>query len=302
MVRSKYRRFRHHAPGDVVFDVILYVFIALFLVFILYPLLYILAASFTEPEDVYAGHISLFIKNFSITAYKRVFANETIWHGYLNTIYYSLLMVIAVIGFNFPASYAMSRKELRGRTFFIIFFCIPLYFGGGIVPLYVLVRGIGLYNNVLALILPYAFSFSNVVLIRTYMTTAIPEDVQEAAKIDGAGYTRIFFQIVLPLSGPILSIIALFALVGMWNSYYSALVFLSDESKNPLQLVLRSILLEQDVSDMTGSDTSTTYEQAILAEALKYSSIVVSTLPILVIYPFFSRFFEKGIMVGSLKG
>ena len=134
------------------------------------------------------------------------------------------------------------------------------------------------------------------------MSTAIPEEIHEAAKIDGASYTRIFFSIILPLSGPIMSIIALFALVGMWNSYYSALVFLSDESKNPLQLVLRTILLEQDVSDMVGSGMETTYEQALLTESLKYSSIIVSTLPILIIYPFFSRFFEKGIMVGSIKG
>lgn len=298
----KTEKMRRCSVGDIVFDVILYICIAIFLVFILYPLLYIVAASFTDPEDVYAGNISLIITDFSVKSYERVFQNQAIWHGYLNTIYYSLLMVVTVVVVNFLASYAMSRKELRGRMALTIFFCIPLYFSGGIVPLYMLIRSIGLYNNEWALVLPSAFSFSNVILIRTYMSTAIPEEIHEAAKIDGASYTRIFFSIILPLSGPIMSIIALFALVGMWNSYYSALVFLSDESKNLLQLVLRTILLEQDVSDMVGSGMETTYEQALLTESLKYSSIIVSTLPILIIYPFFSRFFEKGIMVGSIKG
>jgi putative aldouronate transport system permease protein len=287
------------------FDFILYILLAIFLIIIIYPLLYVVAASFTDPLNVYVGKISIIIKEFSIKAYSRILQNESILIGYRNTILYAILSIALTLAVNFAAAYPMSIKNLLFKKFLTIFFCVPLYISGGLIPSYLLIRAIGLYDTFWAIILPSCFSFWNVVLIRTFIKTAVPTELQEAAEIDGAGYFKIFFNIVLPLCIPVIAIISLFTLVGCWNSYYSALVYISSESKYPLQLVLRTILLEQDISNLTNSSggvMESQFEQATLREALKYSCIVVSTVPLLILYPFFSRYFEKGMLVGSLKG
>jgi putative aldouronate transport system permease protein len=292
--------------GDLKSSIIIYVILGVFTLIMAYPLLYVISCSFSDPAEVYAGNVILFPKGLSFASYEKVFQNKNILTGYGNTIYYTLVGTIISMVLSFTAAYPLSRKDMAGRGFFMTIFVITMFFSGGLIPLYLVVNNLNLIDTIWGFILPGCLGVWNVIVIRTYISSSIPYELQESAMMDGAGGFTLFFRIIIPLCKPILAVMMLFYIVGYWNSYFNALIFISDEQKFPLQMILRNILIEQDISKMVGGggggSQETLFQQAMLSESIKYSSIIVSTVPILCIYPFIAKYFEKGLLVGSLKG
>ncbi|CQR58341.1 carbohydrate ABC transporter permease [Paenibacillus riograndensis] len=294
--------------GDKLFLISTYVYLCLALVVVVYPLVYILSASISSPQDVNSGAMWLFPKNVTLDGYKLVFENPKIWNGYLNTIIYTVLGTLLNLAVTLPASYALSRSDFVGRQLFMAFILFTMFFSGGLVPTYLLVKNLGLINSMGALILPVAASVWNIVVARTFFQTTIPKELQEAAHIDGCTNLKLFIRIILPLSAPIVAVMALFYGVGHWNSYFPSLIYLNDEAKYPLQMVLRQILVLQEMSAETtgaainGEVAMAMNSKAETASLIKYGVIVVSTLPIVAVYPFLQRYFVQGVMIGSVKG
>lgn len=276
--------------------------IALILIVILVtvPLLYVLLGSFLQPNILLTKGISFNPEHWSLDGYIRIFEDGTIMRGYLNSIFYAVGFTLVSIVFTVLAGYSLSVDDLAGKKFFMIFFLIAMFFNGGMIPTYLVVRSLGLINTPWAIILPGAVGVWNIVLTRTYFK-ALPNELKEAARIDGASDLMIFWKVILPLSKPIIFVIALFAFIGQWNSYFQAMIYLDDRSLYPLQLVLREILIQNEVQPGMIADQLARAEMQKLAEMIKYSSIVVASLPLLIMYPFFQKYFEKGVMVGSLK-
>ncbi|UQZ33572.1 sugar ABC transporter permease [Paenibacillus sp. PK3_47] len=294
--------------GDKLFLISTYIYLCLALVVVLYPLIYILSASISSPQDVNSGAMWLFPKNVTLDGYKLVFENPKIWNGYLNTIIYTVLGTLLNLAVTLPASYALSRSDFVGRNLFMGIILFTMFFSGGLVPTYLLVKNLGLINSMGALILPVAASVWNIVVARTFFQTTIPKELQEAAHIDGCTNLKLFIRIILPLSAPIVAVMALFYGVGHWNSYFPSLIYLNDEAKYPLQMVLRQILVLQEMSAETtgaainGEVAVAMNNKAETASLIKYGVIVVSTLPIVAVYPFLQRYFVQGVMIGSVKG
>ena len=284
-----------------IFDVIVYLIMALVCVIVIVPLLFVLANSLSDPEYVYFGEVGLIPRGFTFSTYEKVltYNNFQIVTGFWNSVKYTVLGTAISIILTFFAAYPLSRKDLKGRGFFMTLFIITMFFNGGLIPTFIIVRGLGLYNTAFGFILPGALSVYNMIIVRTYMMTGVPWEVQEAAMIDGASSFWLFFRIVLPLCTPILAIMLLFYGVGYWNSYYNALIYLQDSAKAPIQMVLKSLFDQSQSSGVGGSDI---VEQAKLTAAMQFTVIVVAMLPIMVIYPFLQKYFEKGMMIGSLKG
>lgn len=274
---------------------------ALVCVIVIVPLLFVLANSLSDPEYVYFGEVGLIPRGFTFSTYEKVltYNNFQIVTGFWNSVKYTVLGTAISIILTFFAAYPLSRKDLKGRGFFMTLFIITMFFNGGLIPTFIIVRGLGLYNTAFGFILPGALSVYNMIIVRTYMMTGVPWEVQEAAMIDGASSFWLFFRIVLPLCTPILAIMLLFYGVGYWNSYYNALIYLQDSAKAPIQMVLKSLFDQSQSSGVGGSDI---VEQAKLTAAMQFTVIVVAMLPIVVIYPFLQKYFEKGMMIGSLKG
>ncbi|RAW13974.1 MULTISPECIES: carbohydrate ABC transporter permease [Paenibacillus] len=284
-----------------------YIYLTIALVIVLYPLLYIISASISDPKFVSSGEMWLLPKGITFEGYARVFENTNIWIGYKNTIIYTVLGTLVNLMVTLPAAYALSRSDFVGRGFFMAMFMVTMFFSGGLVPSYLLVKDLGMVNSIWALILPGAASIWNIIVCRTFFQSTIPKELQEAAHIDGCTNTRLFIRIVLPLSMPIIAVMALFYGVGHWNSYFSAMIYLNDSSKYPLQLFLRQILVLQEMAAQGGGaiDTSSATamnSKAEIAALVKYAVIIVSTLPVIAIYPFLQRYFVQGVMIGSVKG
>lgn len=294
--------------GDKLFLISTYIYLGLALLVVLYPLIYILSASISSPQDVNSGAMWLFPKNVTLDGYKLVFENPKIWNGYWNTIVYTVVGTLVNLAVTLPASYALSRSDFVGRQLFMGLILFTMFFSGGIVPTYLLVKNLGLINSMWALILPVAASVWNIVVARTFFQTTIPKELQEAAHIDGCTNLKLFIRIILPLSAPIVAVMALFYGVSHWNSYFPSLIYLNDEAKYPLQMVLRQILVLQEMSAETtgasinGEVASAMNNKAETASLIKYGVIVVSTLPIVAVYPFLQRYFVQGVMIGSVKG
>ncbi|WP_438495039.1 carbohydrate ABC transporter permease [Paenibacillus sp. IHBB 3054] len=294
--------------GDKLFLISTYIYLCLALVVVLYPLIYILSASISSPQDVNSGAMWLFPKNVTLDGYKLVFENPKIWNGYLNTIIYTAVGTLLNLAVTLPASYALSRSDFVGRQLFMGIILFTMFFSGGLVPTYLLIKNLGLINSMGALILPVAASVWNIVVARTFFQTTIPKELQEAAHIDGCTNLKLFIRIILPLSAPIVAVMALFYGVGHWNSYFPSLIYLNDEAKYPLQMVLRQILVLQEMSaETTGAAINSEVAMAMNSKAetaslIKYGVIVVSTLPIVAVYPFLQRYFVQGVMIGSVKG
>ncbi|AIQ20579.1 sugar ABC transporter permease [Paenibacillus sp. FSL H7-0357] len=294
--------------GDKLFLISTYIYLCLALVVVLYPLIYILSASISSPQDVNSGAMWLFPKNVTLDGYRLVFENPKIWNGYLNTIIYTAAGTLLNLAVTLPASYALSRSDFVGRQLFMGIILFTMFFSGGLVPTYLLVKNLGLINSMGALILPVAASVWNIVVARTFFQTTIPKELQEAAHIDGCTNLKLFIRIILPLSAPIVAVMALFYGVGHWNSYFPSLIYLNDEAKYPLQMVLRQILVLQEMSaETTGAAINSEVAMAMNSKAetaslIKYGVIVVSTLPIVAVYPFLQRYFVQGVMIGSVKG
>ncbi|WP_062105913.1 carbohydrate ABC transporter permease [Bacillus niameyensis] len=291
--------------SDKIFKVCNYIFLTIALLIVLYPIIFIVSASISNPRFVNSGEMWLWPKGFNIEGYKMVFENKSIWNGYKNTIIYTLVGTAINLFVTIPGAYALSRKDLVGRGFMMAILVITMFISGGLIPSYLLIKNLGMINTIWALVIPGAASVYNVIVCRTFFQTSIPGELAESAKIDGASNFTLFTKIVVPLSAPIIAVMGLFYGVGHWNSYFGAMIYLKDQDLYPLQLVLRQILVLQEMSgEMTmNSATAELMEhQATVADTVKYAVIIIATLPLVVIYPFMQRFFVKGVMIGSVKG
>lgn len=291
---------------DKVFLAFVYLILTVALVIVAYPLIYILSASISNPTIVAAGEMWLLPKDITFEGYRRVFQDSSIWNGYLNTVIYTVVGTLVNLVVTLPAAYALSRRDFIGRNLFMILFIVTMFFGGGLVPTYLVVRSLGLVDSMWALILPGATSVWNLIVCRTFFQSSIPRELQEAAEIDGCSNFRLYFRIVLPLSTALIAVMALFFGVGHWNNYFSAMIYLNQQEKYPLQLVLRQILVLQQMSAQAGTIDATMASslnnKAEVAALVKYAVIIVATLPIIAVYPFLQRYFVQGVMIGSVKG
>ncbi len=286
---------------DKILMIIGYVILGLFIVAIVLPVVYIILASFVDPITLQNSGLTFDFSKWTLMAYERVMSNKQIWVGFRNALFYSIAFTIISTVITLLAAYPMSRSDFKGRGFFNLLFVITMYFGGGLIPTYLLISDLGMLDTIWAILIPPAFSVWNMIVARTYYL-GIPKDLQEAAEIDGASEMVYFFQILLPVCMPIIATIAMWQFVGMWNSYFDAMIYLNDENKKPLQLVLRSILIQNQPEPGMVSDMQSTAARAQLAELLKYATIIISSLPLMIMYPFFQKYFDSGIMAGAVKG
>ncbi|RAV14405.1 carbohydrate ABC transporter permease [Paenibacillus contaminans] len=291
--------------SDRLFNIANKCFLLIVLIAVLYPLVYVISASISDPIYVNQGKMWLFPRGITFEGYQRVFQNPEIWSGYRNTVLYTLGGTLINLLFTVPAAYALSRKDFKGRGIIMGLIVFTMFFGGGLVPTFLLVSELGMLNTVWALIIPNAVTVYNLIICRTFFQTNIPRELQESAEIDGCSNTMLFVKIVVPLSAPIIAVMALYYGVAHWNSYFSAIIYLKDRGLYPLQLVLREILVQNQMGDamlMTGDDMEAMAKQARIADIIKYAVMIVSSLPIIIVYPFMQRFFMKGVMIGSVKG
>lgn len=295
--------------SDKTFTVVNYTLLAILTLIILYPLYFTVIASISEPYEVVSGNVVLWPKGFTLESYAQIFHNEEIWTGFRNSTLYTVFGTMMSLILTIPAAYALSKKNLWGRGIITTYFVIIMYFSGGLLPTYLVVRDLGLLNQPYTLVIIGSFSVYNMVVARTYYQSSIPESLYEAAEIDGCSGFGQFFRIAIPLSKPIIAVIALYYAVGRWNDFYNSLVYITNSDYYSLQQILRNILLEsQNALSAINGDTMSSEEmayfmrRAYLAEAMKYAIIFVSSLPMLLIYPLVQKHFVKGVMVGSVKG
>lgn len=286
---------------DRVFNIVIIVIMSLFSIITILPLLFVLANSFSSADAVNAGEVGLIPVDFTLAGYERVFSDSEIMRGYGNTLLYTAIGILIQLILQFTAAYPLSRKDLRFRGVFNLFFVITMFISGGMIPTYLVVKALGLINTIWAMIIPGCVGVYNVIIIRTYMQTSIPWELQEAAMLDGCSNLRLFLTIVLPLSKPILAVMVLYSLVGYWNSYFNSLLYLTNRDLFPLQRVLDRILVSNQ-ANAGGAGSIGAGEAALMNKVLKYVTIVVANAPLLIIYPFFQKFFEKGMLIGGLKG
>ncbi len=288
---------------DATVEVVNIVFLSIISIIILYPLIYVLSASFSDAMSVTSGKMFLFPVDVTLENYAEVFKNKNIVLGFRN----SIIIMVAGTALNLVmtvlAAYPMSRKDLWGGSVLMKLITFTMFFSGGLIPSYLLVtKTLGLMNNWLALILPGAISVYNMIIMRTYFVSSVPFELQEAAEIDGCSMFGILLRIVLPLSGPVVAVIGLYYAVGHWNSYFNALLYINEEALQPLQLYLRKVLTLNNSQQLMQMGADEAARQAMRAETIKYSVIVVSSIPMLIIYPFVQKFFVKGVMIGAIKG
>ncbi|WP_321300383.1 carbohydrate ABC transporter permease [uncultured Sphaerochaeta sp.] len=287
---------------DRIFSIVVNTFLFISLAIVLYPLLYIISCSLSEPQAVMARKVWLFPVNFDLVSYKAVFTNKQIGTGYINSLYYMVTGTIISVMLTMLIAYPLSRKEFYGRKFVTKFILFTMLFTGGIIPLYLVVRQLGIYDTRLSIILPNAITVWNVIIARTFLQENISDELYEAAEIDGCSDIRFLFTFVFPLSGAIVAVLALFYAVGQWNKYFDALLYLQDQALYPLQIVLRNILIINRNTPSMTTDVEAAIRSQGLSETIRYAVIVVASLPLLVIYPFVQKFFVKGVMIGSVKG
>ncbi|KPL58337.1 carbohydrate ABC transporter permease [Rossellomorea vietnamensis] len=269
-------------------------------IIVLFPLIYVLLSSVLEPNVLVKKGLSISGSDWTLEGYKRIFEDGTIVKGFINSILYSVGFTLITVSVCIFAGYSLSAEGLVGKKFIMVFFLITMFFNGGLIPTYMVVKDLGMLNTIWAIILPNAINVWFIILARTYFKS-IPNELKEAARIDGASEFKIFLNIVFPLSKPIIFVIALYAFIAQWNSYFDAMIYLEDRDLYPLQLVLRSILIQNEVQPGMIADQQAAAEMQRISEMIKYSSIVLASLPLIIMYPFFQKYFEKGVMVGSLK-
>lgn len=278
-----------------------YILLGLFVIAIIVPMVYIIVASFMDPITLQNKGITFDFSKWTATAYERVMTNSQIWIGFKNAVIYSVVFTVVSVVVTLLAAYPLSRADFRGKGFFNVIFMITMFFGGGLIPTYLIVSNLGLVDSMWAVILPGAFSVWNMTIARTYYR-GIPQELREAADVDGASELTFFFKILLPVCTPVIAVLVLWQFVAMWNSYFDAMIYLNDSAKQPLQLVLRSILIQNQPESGMIADMQSTAARAQLAELLKYATIIISSLPLLIMYPFFQKYFDSGIMAGAVKG
>lgn len=277
------------------------VIVTFLVVITIVPLIYVLVASFMDPATLINKGISFNPKDWTIQGYQRVFADDSILRGFVNSLFYSFSFSLLTVFITMITAYPLSRPNLAGKKIIMTFFVITMFVGGGLIPTYLLVKNLGMLDSVWAIIVPGAINVWNIILARTYFS-ALPKELSEAATIDGANDLQILFKVMLPLAKPIMFVLFLYAFVGQWNSYFDAMIYIKDPDLQPLQLVLRNILIQNQPSqDMVGANTVMA-EMKQIAELIKYATIVISSLPLIIMYPFFQKYFDKGVLVGSVKG
>lgn len=285
---------------DKVMNIIFHLIAIVMILLVIYPLWFIFIASFSNPMDVANGEVWLWPKKWDVSGYIELFKQKSIWQSYGNTIIYTVVGTLIALGVNIPAGFAMSRSDLFGRKWISVFYLIPMFVGGGLIPTYIVVKAFGLLDSFWVMVVPFSVSTFNIIVTRTFFKSTLPDSLWEAAQIDGCGTIRYFFQIALPLSKAILAVIGLWTAVGIWNSWFNALIYISNENLQPLQLLLRRVLISNQ--SLLGAATgSLAQELRRLSDMMKFASIVISTLPIMCLYPFLQKYFNQGVMIGSVK-
>lgn len=286
---------------DRVVNVLFHLIAVVMILLVVYPLWFVIIASFSNPADVASGKVWLWPNSIDIRGYEKLFEQKQIWRSYGNTILYTLVGTLVALFVNIPAGYAMSRKDMPCRKCINVFYIIPMFVSGGLIPTYLVVKGFGLLDTFWVMVIPFAVSTYNIIVARTFFESSLPESLWEAAQIDGCGTLRYFIQFAVPLSKAVIAVVGLWTAVGLWNSWFNALIYLQNENLIPLQLLLRRILIANE--SLLGAATGTmAQELRQLSDMMKYGSIVVSTLPIMALYPFLQKYFNQGVMIGAVKG
>lgn len=293
--------FKHQTRADKVILTTNGIILTLIVFAILIPLVYVILASFTNPATLLNSGITLNPSKWTLQGYSRVFKDGSLLIGFRNSLFYSTAFSIISVTITLFAAYPLSRKDFVGRKLMMTLFIITMFFGGGLIPTYLLVKNLNMLDTIWAILLPGAVNVWNIILARAYFQ-GIPDELREAAIVDGTSEIQFFFKILLPLSKPIIAVLVLYQFVAQWNSYFDAMIYLKSENLQPLQIVLRSILVQMQPRPGMIQDAQNTAQLQQIAEMVKYSSIVISSLPLIIIYPFFQKYFEKGVMVGSIKG
>ncbi len=288
------------SKGDRLFNTIVNIIATVVLLFALYPIIYVISSSFSDPHSLLTGKVWLWPVNFSLAGYKAVFTYEKLWIGFFNSVYITVVATVLNLFMTVIAAYPLSRKDLKLRTPILMMFTFTMLFSGGLIPNYLLIMRLGLLNTRLALIIPGALSIFNFMVTKTFFETTIPSELLESAKLDGCSDIKFILSIVIPLSGAILAVMALYYSVSHWNAYFNAMIYINDPKKQTLQVILREILILNSTEEMTEGMAKT--EAMYLAEQLKYGLIVVASLPLMIAYPFVQKYFVKGVMIGAVKG
>ena len=291
---------------DVIFDTVIFIILTLILFVVAYPLYWVIISSFSDPTAVSAGKVLLRPMGFTLKGYAEVFKNSQVMRGFFNSIVITFVGVCVNLAVTLPTAYALSRDNFSGKKPITVFYMITMFFGGGMIPTYLVVKNMQLLNTIWALVLPGCLSVYNMIVARTFFKSNISEELYEAGEIDGCTQSRFFFQIALPLSKAIIAIMVLYYGVGHWNSYFSALLYISDQDKYPLQLVLRNILITNQTAlsqtATTAAARAALQEQQQLIDVMKYSLIIISSVPVLIMYPLVQKHLVKGVMIGAVKG
>lgn len=288
---------------DKIFNIVNYSILTFMLLITIYPIIFVVSASFSDPSALMAGKVWLLPKGFTFEGYKVAFQNKEIWIGFTNSAIYTIVGTLINLVITVMAAYPLARKELKGRGLFTLVFAFTMWFSGGLIPTYLVIKDLGILNSRWAIILPAALSVWNMIITKNYFESSIPNEIIESCRIDGCTEIKTLTKVVLPLSKPIIAVIALFYAVSHWNTYFNAFVYLSDRELFPIQVFLREILVMNQATDLiSGIGMEEMVQRERLAELLKYSVIVISSLPVILIYPFAQKFFVKGIMVGAVKG
>jgi putative aldouronate transport system permease protein len=287
---------------DQIFNLVNYTILTILLILVLYPLIYIVSASFSDGAAVISGRVYLWPVDFSLAAYAKIFSYERIWTGYANSIFYAVVGTLVNVGMTLIAAYPLARRDLYGRNLILGLFIFTMFFNGGLIPNYLLVKDLGMLNTRAALIIPQALSVWNLIIAMTYFRSAIPPELLEAAQLDGCNDFQYFTRILLPLSAPIIAVLSLFYAISHWNQFFTAMIYLNKEELYPLQIILRDILIQSQVDMNMMEDMKTMAAKQAMRELMKYALIVVASVPVLMIYPFVQKYFVRGIMLGAIKG
>lgn len=287
---------------DLIFDIVIYLVLGFSFLVVAYPLYFLVIASISDPYAVLNGDVIFYPLHITFDGYQRIFRDHSIWNGYMNTIIYTVVGTILNVALTIMIAYPLSRKYFSGRKIIMWFLMITMYFNGGLIPTYLLVKSMGLRNNWMIMVILGAVSIYNIIITRSFLESNIHEELEQAASIDGCSQFVFFIKMVLPLSKAIIAVLVLYYGVSHWNDFMRALIYLSDQKKYPLQLILRTILIQTQMSANMTDDIQELEQQMRAAESIKYGVIIVSSLPVLVIYPFLQRYFIQGVMIGSIKG
>lgn len=296
------RKKMKYAWDDRIFTVVNYLFLAFILIIVAYPIIYVASASFSSPYAVTSGKMWLWPVEFNVRGYSAVFHHSQIVKSFFNSLKITVLGTTLNIVLTVMAAYPLSRRTFYGRGLFTGIMAFTMFFSGGLVPTFLLIKGLGMYNTSWALILPGAVGVSNVIIARTFFQSNIPEELYEAGQLDGCSDIRFLLKVVLPLSSPVIAVLVMYYAVGHWNAYFNALIYIADKDKQVLQVVLKNILIESRMMEEMMLDVAEMEQRQGLSELLKYATIVVSSLPMLILYPFIQKHFVKGVMIGAIKG